>query len=117
MAVVIVSVLSIEYMLGWELGVSESISMVVLIGFSIDFIVHLASDYQHSAHVSRHEKMKQAYEDMGISILSGFITTWGCGIFLAFGYLVTFNKFAVLITTTITISFVVSIFLFGALMH
>jgi len=116
-AVVITSVLSIESMLGWELGVSESISMVVLIGFSIDFIVHLSSDYMHSAHKSRHDKMKQAYEEMGVSILSGFITTFGSGVFLSGGYLITFNKFAVLITSTISISFVVSIFLFGALMH
>ena len=113
----ITGVLSIEYMLGWELGISESISMVVLIGFSIDFIVHLASDYMHSAHKSRHDKMKQAYEEMGVSILSGFITTFGSGVFLAGGYLITFNKFAVLITATISISFVVSIFLFGAMMH
>lgn len=49
-AVIITSVLSIEFMLGWELGISESISMVVLIGFSVDFIVHLASDYMHSAY-------------------------------------------------------------------
>lgn len=54
---------------------------------------------------------------MGISILSGALTTFGSGIFLAGGYLKTFNRFAVLITTTITIAFIVSIFLFPALMH
>jgi protein dispatched 1 len=48
-AVVIVSVLSIEYALGWEIGVSESLAMVILIGFSVDYVVHLSSDYVHSA--------------------------------------------------------------------
>ena len=57
-ALVIVSVLSIEYALGWEIGVSESLSMVILIGFSVDYVVHLSSDYVHSAHESRHDKMK-----------------------------------------------------------
>ena len=61
--------------------------------------------------------MRQAYEEMGVSIVSGFITTFGSGIFLAGGYLVTFNRFAVLITTTISFSLVISIFLFGAIMH
>ena len=82
---IIVSVLSIEYALGWEIGVSESLSMVILIGFSVDYVVHLSSDYVHSAHRSRHDKMKQSYEEMGISILSGCCTTFGSGIFLLGG--------------------------------
>ena len=57
-AVIISSVLSIEYMLGWEIGVSESLSMVISIGISVDYVVHLSSDYIHSAHKSRHDKMK-----------------------------------------------------------
>mgnify|MGYP000290954125 CR=1 FL=1 len=81
-AVVIVSVLAIEYALGWEIGVSESLAMVILIGFSVDYVVHLSVDYVHSRHVSRHDKMQQAYEEMGISILSGCLTTFGSGAFL-----------------------------------
>lgn len=56
-AVVIVTILSIEYILGWEIGVSESLCMVILIGFSVDYVVHLSSDYIHSAHTKRAEKM------------------------------------------------------------
>ena len=82
MTVVIVSVLSIEYALGWEIGVSESLAMVILIGFSVDYVVHLSSDFVHSAHSSRHDKMQQAYEEMGVSILSGCCTTFGSGAFL-----------------------------------
>ena len=54
---------------------------------------------------------------MGISILSGAVTTFGSGIFLAGGDMILFQRFAILITSTISISFIVSIFLFGALMH
>ena len=116
-AVVIVSVLSIEHLLGWEIGVSESITMVVLIGFSVDYVVHLSSDYTHSAYESRHDKMKQAFGEMGVSILSGCCTTFGSGVFLFGGKVITFQKFAVLITCTITISFLVSVLLFGSIMH
>ena len=56
-ALIILSVLSIEKALGWEIGVSESLSMVILIGFSVDYVVHLSSDYMHSAYKSRHDKM------------------------------------------------------------
>ena len=44
-ASVIVSVVSVMVFLGWELGMSESIAMVVLIGFSVDYVVHLANHY------------------------------------------------------------------------
>lgn len=57
-AEIIVSVLCIMQILGWEIGVSESIAMVILIGFSVDYVVHLSADYIHSAHKSRNEKMK-----------------------------------------------------------
>ena len=91
--------------------------MVILIGFSVDYVIHLSSDYIHSAHKKRHEKMKESYEEMGVSILSGCLTTFGSGAFLFGGKLVTFKKFAVLITSTVGISFIVSMFLFGSIMH
>jgi len=68
-----------------KLGTAESISLVVLIGFSVDYIVHLSADYMHSAHHKRYDKMRQAYREMGVSILSGCITTFGCGFCLFFG--------------------------------
>jgi len=52
-AIVILSVLALLQMKGWEIGVSESIAMVMIIGFAVDYVVHLSSDYMHSAHRSR----------------------------------------------------------------
>lgn len=54
---------------------------------------------------------------MGVSILSGTITTLGCGMSLFGGKLITFQKFAVIITSTIGISFLSAMLLFGALCH
>jgi len=56
-AVVIVSVLCIMVK-GYELGVSESICVVISIGLSVDYVVHLAQDYMHSSHKNRSSKMK-----------------------------------------------------------
>ena len=44
--------------MGWEIGSAESLSMVMLIGFSVDYVVHLSSDFTHSAYKSRNDKMK-----------------------------------------------------------
>ena len=54
---------------------------------------------------------------MGVSIFSGSLTTFGAGAFLFGGQLMVFQKFAVLITSTITLSFFCSMLLFGALCH
>jgi len=65
----------------------------------------------------RSDKMKQAFQQMGISIFSGTLTTFGSGAFLFGGQLSIFNKFAILITSTIMLSFACSMLLFGALCH
>ena len=54
---IIISVVAIMQIKGWELGISESVCVVILIGFSVDYVIHLSSDYMHSPCVSRHEKM------------------------------------------------------------
>lgn len=54
---------------------------------------------------------------MGISIMSGMITTAGSGAFLFGGVILTFQKFAVMITSTVTVSFLVAMVLFGAMCH
>lgn len=81
-AIVILSVVAIMVINGWELGVSESIAVVIMIGLAVDYVVHLAADYMHSIRETRYQKIKQAYSEMGVSILSGTITTLGCGITL-----------------------------------
>lgn len=55
--IIVTSVVAIMELKGWQLGVSESISVVILIGFSVDYVIHLAADYTHCAFQSRHDKM------------------------------------------------------------
>jgi len=61
--------------------------------------------------------MQQAYTEMGVSITSGAITTFGSGVFLFGGFLILFQKFAVLITATIAISYFIAMLFFGAMSH
>ena len=69
---------------------SESLCMVMMIGFSVDYVVHLSAEYIHSAEKERSKKMQSAFTTMGVSILSGAITTFGSGIFLFGGKMITF---------------------------
>ena len=54
---------------------------------------------------------------MAVSITSGAITTFGSGVFLFGGFLILFQKFAVLITATIAISYFTAMLFFGAMSH
>lgn len=44
---IVLCVIAIMVLKGWELGVSESIAMVIIIGFSVDYVVHIAAHYVH----------------------------------------------------------------------
>ena len=89
----------------------------MLIGFAVDYVLHLNTDYMHSAAKSRFDKMRQAYREMSISITSGCITTVLCGVVLFFGNLMFFKKFAMIICLTAVMAYVLAMFTFGALMH
>jgi protein dispatched 1 len=83
----VASIVSLMVWMGWELGVSESVACVIIIGFSVDYVVHLATHYIHAPFDHRFERMKYSLEEMGVSIVSGAITTLGSGLFL-FGALI-----------------------------
>jgi len=114
---IVSSVISIMVFCGWELGVAESVAVVILIGFSVDYVVHLAAHYIHSAHSHRHQRIQEALQEMGISIFSGAVTTFGSGLFLFFATITVFFKFAILIISTITFSLIYSMLFFTSLMH
>lgn len=42
---IIISALAVINLQGWEFGVAESLAVVCLIGLSVDYVVHLSSEY------------------------------------------------------------------------
>lgn len=79
---VIISILGVYYAKGYEFGTNESLAVVVLIGFAVDYIIHYSAEYMHSMEDNRQDKMRQSLRQMGVSILAGYLTTLGSGIFL-----------------------------------
>lgn len=89
---------------GWEMGASESVAMVVIIGFSVDYVVHLAAHYVHSAEKLRYQRATESVRDMGVSIFSGGVTTFGSAAFLYGGTVLFWRKFAIIIASTVLFS-------------
>lgn len=57
---------------GYELGIIESITMVIVVGLSVDYSVHLVHVYQDSENddvFDREGRVKMSLERMGIFIL------------------------------------------------
>jgi predicted RND superfamily exporter protein len=114
---IILSVMAVIGMFGWEFGISESISVVLVVGFSVDYTVHLGSHYIHSPYEDRYQRSKFALFEMGISILGGAITTIGSGVFLMPCVIIIFHKMAIMIISTIMFSLFYSLIFFVTLTH
>jgi len=99
---VLCSVTSTLVLMGWTLGFLESICFAILIGVSVDFVIHFCHAYSHkSGEISRHERTKDALIRMGPSILAAGVTTVSAAIIMLFTIISFFQKFALILFMTI----------------
>ena len=61
--------------MGWKLGQNESLCMMVLTGFAVDYVVHLSHSYMESSSTMRLDRVHDALRDMGISVFWGMLTS------------------------------------------
>ena len=110
---ILVGVIGTTTMIGWTLGVIEAILIAILAGFSVDYVIHLAHAYVH-AEGSVEERIIEAYQDMGVSVFSGMLTSVVASIPLFFCTLVFFSKFGTFLCLTIVTSWIFANFGFIA---
>jgi len=102
----------------YDLGVGEAIAGIIVIGFSVDYVVHFAHMYCEGARSglqTRDERAAFTIEKMGSTVFAGAITTAGSGIFMFFCFLTFFTKMATLICMTIVYSFLFALCMFMGL--
>lgn len=117
LASIIACIVSIFVFLGYEIGITISLAVVIAIGFAVDYVCHLAAHYVHSIEKKRYERATESIRDMGVSIFSGAITTFGSGAFLFGGRGMQFRQLGVTLTLTVSISLIFAVFFFQALCH
>jgi hypothetical protein len=109
-ASIVVCVLGfVQNTMGWELGVAESIAAVIVIGFSVDYVVHLGHMYYDCKDPSRVQRTTFAAKSMGATVVAGAITTLGAGMVMWLCQITFFTKMAVLISMTIIFSFIMAL--------
>ncbi|KAK2158902.1 hypothetical protein LSH36_162g08051 [Paralvinella palmiformis] len=101
---VTVGVLAVIPMAGWKLGVLESLNLVLVVGLSVDYVVHLAEGYSRSVHEHRLGRTRDMLEEVGISVVSGALTTIGASVFLLFAEILFFAQFGIFMFCTIFFS-------------
>jgi len=98
-----------KYAMDWSLGTAESIAVVILIGFSVDYTVHLGHMYLDAPFPDRAQRVTHALGHMAVTVLAGAGTTFGAGVFLWGCQILFFNKFAFILTATVSASVLWSI--------
>jgi len=117
-ASVVVNVLGFcRSVMDWDLGISEAVAGMIVLGYSVDYVVHLAHMYCEGgkqSYSTRERRVQFAIRNMGTIIFAGAVTTMGASSVLFFCFMVFFFKMGVLMATTIGFSFLFSFGFFMA---
>ncbi|CAD5119818.1 DgyrCDS8401 [Dimorphilus gyrociliatus] len=109
---VTVGVIGLIPIFSWKLDVLVSLNLCLVVGLSVDYVVHLAEAYHLSVRKTRPERVQDALEHIGLSVLSGALTTLGASFFMIFSGLVFFFQFGLFMFTTIALSLLYSMVFF-----
>lgn len=88
----------------------------MVVGLSVDYVVHLAEAYRTSPYSTRDGRVKSMLESMGLSVLSGAITTFGAAIFLLFAQIKFLHEFGIFVMSTVGISLLFAFLFFTTFM-
>ena len=116
-SMVVGTIVATVYLNGWGIGLGESIALIVFIGFSVDYIVHMCHVYVESVHDRRKERVDNAYGTIGGSIIHGAITSMGAGICLTQCMIIELSKFGLLMMMTIGAALVFSLIFYPAISY
>ena len=90
----------------------ESLNLVLVVGLAVDYCVHLAEGYSRSTHHDRLGRIRDALTEVGISVLSGCVTTLGASAFMLLSVILFFEQFGTFLFATLGFAFVYSLILF-----
>merc|ERR1712070_1169032 len=113
MGYILASVTSFLTAFGWTLGFLESICFSILIGVSVDFVIHFTHAYvHHKGELPREERTRYALVTMGPSILATAWTTFFSAVVMLFCTITFFRKFALVLFLTVIMATLASFVFF-----
>ena len=108
------TIMSCIKLAGWSLGIAESIGLIVFVGFSVDYIVHMCHQYVESVYERRKKRMDSCFTQFGSTIINGAITSFMAGFFLSKCQVSFLYKFGILMQFTIASALLFSLIFYPA---
>lgn len=99
-------------MAGWKLGVLESLNLTLVVGLSVDYVVHLAQGYVEANEGKRLARVQTTLSHVGISVLSGACSTLGASVFMFGAKILFFFQFGIFIFSTVGFSLLFALVFF-----
>jgi multidrug efflux pump subunit AcrB len=90
--------------------------MTMVVGLSVDYVVHLAEGYIELEGGNRLQRTKHALGHVGISVISGACSTLGAAVFMFGGKIIFFMQFGIFIFVTIGFSTLYSLLFFSTVL-
>src|ERR1700733_12208282 len=116
---IVVTMFAFFKCMSWDFGIIEAISVTVLVGFSVDYCLHIAESYSISLtgpSMTREERVRVALTSIGVSIFYSSLTTFGASVMIFFCTIMIFVRFGIIIAVNTAFSIIFSLFLFTALL-
>mmetsp|Transcript_1158 Transcript_1158/g.2290 ORF Transcript_1158/g.2290 Transcript_1158/m.2290 type:complete len:190 (-) Transcript_1158:146-715(-) len=113
---IVIDIIAFTVVVGWDLGVIEAVNYVVVIGMSIDYSVHMSEAFNEGHGKTRADKVKSMLEEMGVSVLSGALSTLLATFPMFFAPNTFFVKFASFMFCTIALSCIYALTFFPAVL-
>ena len=88
----------------------------MVVGLTVDYVVHLAEAYSRSLHHDRLSRVKDMLDEMAVSVFFGACTTLGASMFMFIAVMSFFFQFGIFMFSTIGFSLFFSMGMFVTLM-
>lgn len=101
---IVTNLLALIQLWGFQMGLTESVSVIIAAGVSFDFCSHIANAYTESPASKRFDRTRDALTDLGISVLAGGLSTMISAATLFLATITFFKKFARFVVCTVALS-------------
>lgn len=85
------------WVLNWEFGAIQAVAVILFVGLSVDYCLHLGHSYNESIANTRLDRMTEALSQLGTAVLGGALTTLGSVVFLWPCYIYLFVQLGMMI--------------------
>ena len=112
----LLALLGTMHVLGVPLGITAALALALVLGMSVDYIIHLAHAYKNSIFADRYHKSRAAVFARGQSIASAAVTTLGAVLPLLWAQLLPLRQFGAVFALVTLISLAFAFFFLAILM-